>query len=164
MKKLKRILIGEDGVIYAWLAFLLPIFLLLLGLVADLAALYTLTGRVQSAVDSAGTSALSASLSEASIRDGGPPEVDPDKAKEIFLRLLRLELKLGTGMGPVEGSGLDGPLVLEKIEVVSAPPSITVSVSTPLKTTLLRFLVPEVRIPIHSQSILDQKRPLEFPG
>lgn len=150
---------SETGALYGWIVLLLPVFLLLLGLVTDLGAMYSLTGRVQSTLDAAGTSAVSSSLLEESILDGSKtPEIDPEKARETFLRLVTNNLRLNSGLGPGGKSYLDGPLVVKRLDIKEkGPPTITVTVEIPFKTTIFRFLVSEVRLPVHSESILDMR-------
>lgn len=157
--KVKFLLRSEAGALYGWIVLLLPIFLLLMGLVTDLAAMYALTGRVQATLDAAGTSAVSSSLLEDSILDESKtPEIDPDKARETFFRLIKSNLKLNDGLGPQSKSYLEGPLMIEQLSIrEKGPPTITVTVVVPFKTTIFRFLVDEVRLPVHSESILDMK-------
>ncbi|MDA8210364.1 MAG: pilus assembly protein TadG-related protein [Clostridia bacterium] len=157
--KAKFLLRSETGALYGWIVLLLPVFLLLMGLVTDLAAMYTLAGRVQSTLDAAGTSAVSSSLLEESILDGSrAPEIDPDKARETFLRLVKSNLRLNNGLDPQGKSYLEGRLVIKRLDIKEkGPPTITVTVVVPFKTIIFRFLVKEVRLPVHSESILDMK-------
>jgi hypothetical protein len=157
--KVKLLLRSESGALYGWIVLILPIFLLLLGLVTDLGALYALTGRVQSTLDAAGTSAVSSSLLEESIVDGSrTPEIDPYKAEATFLRLVQNNLRLDSGLGPNGKSCLEGPLVIKRLEIKEKdPPTITVTVEIPFKTIIFRFLVKEIRLSVHSESILDMR-------
>lgn len=159
MKPAVATVADQRGGIYVWMLFLLPIFLLLLGLVTDLAAMYSLTGRVQTALDVAGTSALSSSLLEESIVDGfATPEVDVSKAEDTFVHLLKLNLKLNDSLAPGSASYLSAPLVVKDLRIQGkAPPRIQTTVEVTFHTTLLHFALGEVRIPVHSVSILDMK-------
>lgn len=159
LEKVKFLVRSQTGALYGWMVLLLPVFLLLLGLVTDLAAMYALTGRVQATLDAAGTSAVSSALLEESILDESrAPEIDPDRARETFLRLVKNNLRLDEGLGPQGKSYLEGPLVIEQLNIrEKGPPTITVTVKIPFKTTIFRFLVSEVRLSVHSESILDMK-------
>ncbi len=159
IKQMGQLLANETGALYAWMLFLLPIFLLIMGLVTDLASLYSLTRRVQTALDVAGTSALCSSIIEESIVDGSlNPEVDEDKVREAFFRLLRQNLRLNEGWAPGVDYYLEAPLVVQEAEIqVKGPPTISATVQVAFRTTIFRFLVEEVKIPIHSESMLDMK-------
>ncbi|HEX3030618.1 MAG TPA: Tad domain-containing protein [Bacillota bacterium] len=151
--------VGQRGSVYVWIVVLMPLFLLIAGLVTDLSTMYSLVNRVQATLDAAGTSAVSSSLLESSLRDGDHNAViDTDKARETFLVLVQRNLQLDADLVPLPGSFLTGGLILSELEFQpEGPPSVTVTARVPFRATILKFLQSEISIPVHSVSVLEVK-------
>ncbi|HEX3031395.1 MAG TPA: pilus assembly protein TadG-related protein [Bacillota bacterium] len=148
---------SERGAIFVWMLFLLPLFLLLSGLVIDLATVYSLFNRVQTTMDAAGTSAVTFAMKEESLRESGDLVINEDIAREKFLWFISKNLNLSPELVPRRGSFLEGRITVSEIEISESPPSLRATLEVPFRTCIMQYLVDEVRIPIIGEYTLDKK-------
>lgn len=147
----------ERGAVFAWMVFLLPIFILLAGLVIDLSTIFVLVNRVQTTMDAAGTSAVTFSMKEESMRDDSELTIDEDTARDRFLWYLRKNLKLTSTLSPEKESFLEGSVLISNMEIEESPPHLKVTLEVPFRTCIMKYLVEEVKVPISAEYIIDKK-------
>jgi len=134
---LRRLIKEQQGDILIWIALMLPVIFLLLGLVVDIGSMYIVNRAIQGSIDASGTSAIDSAVIEESLIDGGTDiQIDPDLARDNFNKLFGENLKAN----PYLQYFTNGAITIETLDIrESGPPWIKVEARVPLKTTIMKF-------------------------